>query len=223
MKLRTHGKVPVAGVVLRRMRAGFTLIELLAVRVIMSLLFALAAPAVLNALGATSLSTAGDLVRNKLTQAQQEAIAKNTPVEVRFYYYEDRDYEGFGERVRAFQMFQLTNDPENPIVRLSEPVYLEGGIVLSADTDLSRFPDFAGEDTEGYCTRATPSGSATYWRFRFLPDGSTDLPGNDRWFWTALDDREEERVQGGGETPANFYTIQLDPLTGSARTFRPGE
>ena len=205
-------------------KRAFTLLELLVVMAIMSLLIALAPPAVMNALGATSLTTAGDLVRNKLTQAQQEAIAKNAPIEVRFYYYEDRDYEG-GERVRAFQMFQLTNNPEEPIIRVSEPIYLEGGIVLSSDITLSSFPDFGSGpgDVEGYCTRATTVGSAKYWAFRFLPDGSTNLPGNALWFVTALEEVDEERIQSGGENPPNYFTIQIDPLTGAVRTFRPGE
>ena len=209
----------------RRSR-GFTLVELLTVIVIMALLIVMVAPNVFQALSGTSLTTAGDLVRNKLTQAQQEAIAKNTPVEVRFYKYTDRDYSEDGDQVRAIQLFRLQNDPVNPFVRIEEPTYLEGGVVLSSKVltpsgelpdAMSSFTDFDSPDDEGYCTRST--NGASYWAFRFYPDGSTNLPGNRVWYYTALSALDEQRE----ETPKNFYTIQIDPLTGAVRTFRPGD
>jgi hypothetical protein len=67
-----------------------------------------------------------------------------------------------------------------------------------------------------------------YSLFRFYPDGSTNLsptgdPDNGRWYVTihALSDS----ATGTGEgivPPANFCTVQIDPVSGTTKSFRPG-
>jgi len=66
-----------------------------------------------------------------------------------------------------------------------------------------------------------------YWyvAFRFMPDGSTNLPGRSlsdpsgAWFITihGLTDK-----MAGSVPPANFYTLQVDPISGTLKQFRPG-
>ena len=59
-----------------------------------------------------------------------------------------------------------------------------------------------------------------YVALRFHPDGSTDLlPTAGPWFLTLHDE-----VQGDGlaQPPANFSTIEMDPVNGSLKFFRPG-
>ena len=64
-----------------------------------------------------------------------------------------------------------------------------------------------------------------YVAFRFLPDGSTNLPGksatdaNGAWFVT-LQNINDKPV--GTTPPNNFYTLQVDPVSGTLKQFRPG-
>jgi len=76
-----------------------------------------------------------------------------------------------------------------------------------------------------------------YVALRFLPDGSTDLPptgvdvgdgtkGNrDSWYLTIHGTQIQAKGPDGvGKTstlPDNFFILQIDPITGSTRSYRP--
>jgi uncharacterized protein (TIGR02596 family) len=59
--------------------------------------------------------------------------------------------------------------------------------------------------------------------FRFMPDGSTDLPAtttldaHGAWFVTLHNINDK-----AGVVPANFFTLQVDPVSGTLKQFRPG-
>lgn len=78
----------------RQRPAAFTLIELLVVMAIMALLISIAAPGVIRALSGNRITTSGDLVLNRLVQAQQQAIAESSTIEVRFFRRVDQDSPG---------------------------------------------------------------------------------------------------------------------------------
>ena len=69
-----------------------------------------------------------------------------------------------------------------------------------------------------------------YTSFRYLQDGSTDLPSgtkatvggsgklDDSWYITlvGLNDNEKDI------STVNFYTVQVDPTSGATKSYRPG-
>jgi uncharacterized protein (TIGR02596 family) len=77
----------------------------------------------------------------------------------------------------------------------------------------------------------------TYVGFRFLPDGSTNLPSkstgdpNGCWYVTLRNVNDVNPQLGpgslttgaaGGTRPVNFFTLLVDPVSGTTRQFRPG-
>jgi hypothetical protein len=124
--------------------------------------------------------------------------------------------------------------PMGSITRLPE------SITLVADPDLSPLlpsansqSDTKNGSTPGY---AGVSG-ATYNAIRFMPDGTCRLPGSVSTATSGLttitfsQDITNSHITLASDAgaaitkstlPRNFYTIQIDPFSGKARTYRPG-
>jgi len=64
-----------------------------------------------------------------------------------------------------------------------------------------------------------------YVAFRFMPDGSTNLPAasvtdtNGAWYVTLHNLTDP---MGSIKPPANFFTLQVDPVSGTLKQYRPG-
>ena len=68
----------------------------------------------------------------------------------------------------------------------------------------------------------TPIGSQyQYVAFRFLPNGSTNLSPSDSWYVTHPQPEGPGRQRAARTPPANFFTLQIDPVSGSMKGFRP--
>jgi uncharacterized protein (TIGR02596 family) len=197
-------------------RAAFTLTELLVVIMVLGMLLVVAAPSLFNSTSASRLTITGDLVLSKLTEAQQEAIASNSEVEVRFI---ERGEIGKLEdkpRLRALGLFGVGTgddaDSEGDFVPSEAATGFEEGVVISNKPKISSLLD------AGFKEEAGPSGNRErYLSFRFLPDGSTNLAAGSPWFLTLVSTEGEEK-EG---VPPNFYTVQIDAATGRIRSFRP--
>jgi uncharacterized protein (TIGR02596 family) len=202
----------------RRAPSAFTLFELLLVIIVLSVLLIVSAPALFNSTQSSQLTSAGDLVLNKLSEAQQESIASNAEVEVRFFEHRDPDGVDQTPRLRSLQLLSLAAGnggevgapgflPRAPRTRFAE------GIVISGKEKLTSLlgGGFNGKaDTEG-------GEDGRYLSVRFRPDGSTSLMPGKTWFLTLVtEDSERTTVEA-----SNFYTIQIDPATGRMRSFRP--
>jgi hypothetical protein len=62
--------------------------------------------------------------------------------------------------------------------------------------------------------------SAQYLKITFYPNGTTSLNTTLRNSYLTL--AEEGKVaEGSSQAPPNYYTIQIDPVTGRARSYRP--
>lgn len=205
---------------------------------VLGVLFAIAAPNLFSVLQSSTLLSEGNLVRNKLTQAQQLALSSNSDVEVRFFRFADPSAAETEPEFRAFQFFQFDErgvlNPVSKFFRINPPVLIskEFSTLLNEKGNTDADAKFYGFLAPSNGSAKIPIGSrevdSDYVSFRFRPDGSTDLPGRsgsadayqggDTWYLTLLQGVETAAASG---LPANYYAIQLDPFNGRLAVFRP--
>ena len=231
----------------RSPKPGFTLVELLAVVSLIAIVIAFAVPAITQIMKGTQISQASQLLNDTLLLGRQYAVSRSHPVEVRFYRYGDPDTPG--ERYddpstgkwRAIQLFDVMEN--GAVIPAAEMVRFPKGVILQEDQystllrpELRPYIDASTDMTAPEIPLEVNNKKVgrTYWinSFRYLPDGSTDLPptaslsGNDdpsesnddRWYVTMLGLAEENKPI----SQANFFTVQIDSVTGTLKTFRPG-
>lgn len=206
-----------------RMKAGFSLVELLVVVAVVVVITGLAVPAFNSISRSSGVALAGDMVMGQLALARQAALARNRPVEVRFYRIADPDGDGSME-YRALQLFEVL--PDGNYTPLGRVERLPGRVIISETSGLSTLISSLADDTTNYGMPsplpAIPAlGSYTGLAFRILPNGSTDLPAfpaSEESFHMTLHTKTEPIENG---RPINFVTVQIDPINGSLRSFRP--
>lgn len=207
---------------------GFTLTELLVIVLVMAVVAAFSVPAVTKVLGSVSLTEGGKIVSDQLGLARQLALTRNAPVEFRLYQLpEEGAAPGAGPAVyRGCQIFTVPVD-EGEAAPLTKPVLLPGGIVLlslpAASSLLaagaSASPSLMSGSSSGARFAGYEAGAYNYLAFHFNADGGTDLSPNATWFLTL--GQKQDLARSGNGVPANFVTIQIDPVNGRTRSFRP--
>lgn len=188
--------------------AAFSLIELLMVISIIVILMVVAVPAVSSIATGTNLERAGQTVADSIGLARQEAVAKNREVQVAFLQMPD---EAGQEAWRGIQIWRIDNSTNgfvtNPVTKL---LPLPHGIVIASN---ATSPLLNNAPLSG--TRATPSGNLAYRAFRFRANGAVDTGIGSNNYLTVQSARDT------GNPPPNFFTIQINPVTGKATTLRP--
>jgi len=195
---------------------AFSLIELLAVMAVIAILAVLAIPAVTSTLRASRLTTTGQFVVDELNLARQAAVSRNIPVEVRFYKLPDYNQTAYAPPsvYRALQSFTIQDGKATPLSKarfFPSPVILSGGAsespFLSSTNPEQASP--AGVTVAGY------GASYRYRSFQFTAAGFATIATAENSFTLVLQN-DKPLAQG-----ANFFTIQINPITGSVRHFRP--
>lgn len=211
--------------------SGFSLIEMIVVVGIIAIIAVFAVPAASTIIRGSQLTQASQILTDQFNLARQQALTKNRSIEVRFYRFADSEQPG--EEVdkpetgkfRAIQVFEVletgTPVPLGKIQRLPNSVVFNDGELSTlidttpgGSTQSPRRPT----DTDPELPRGVGK-NYEYAAFRFLPDGSTNLQPTKNWYTTihAITD-----VVEGDTPPPNFFTLQIDPVSGTTKGYRPG-
>lgn len=202
---------------------AFSLIELLAVMGIIVIILAFVAPAAIGIVRGNKMTQASQIVSGQLSLARQTAITKNVPVEVRFYQFADPETPGETVsdpstwRFRAVQAFEVVK--ARILTPLQEIRYLPGGVVLDSGSTLSSLLSSpVPEDGRDPIARAGTSYKFSSVRFR--PDGSvTGVSLGVPSFMTLHNLSDGDRLSSA---PNNYVAIEIDPINGTLKEFRPG-
>ncbi|MDB6156277.1 MAG: hypothetical protein JWL90_4730 [Chthoniobacteraceae bacterium] len=228
----------------RPRQTGFSLIELLIVCGIIAIVVGFTVPAATTLIKGTQMTQASQLLADHMSLARQYALTKNRSVEVRFYKFADPETPGEDKaklstgKFRAFQAFEVLESGGSVAIfkvqRLPSTVIMNESVELSsligaqdrisAQTQKSRdasLPDLPREVGLNY----------EYVKFRFQPDGSTDLnlsltgPAEGKWYVTLhgidYDAVTTTSPKDSSSKQINFFTLQVDPVSGATKSYRP--
>jgi len=197
-------------------RGGFTLMELLCVVAVISIIAVVSVNSMQRVLLATNLTSSAAMVVDEFNLARQRAISENCPVEVRLY--QVPDASGGTQVYRAIGLYQINSSGPQLVHKIT---YLNGNVVLSNSTT---FGTLLASSATG--AASLPNSGATaypYSYFQFRPDGSTNLSpltsNSDTWHVMLFNSTQPP---SGTTPPANYISVQLDPVTGRTVTFQPG-
>ena len=218
-------------------RRAFSLIELLVVCAIIGIIVGFTIPAATTMMRGSQLTQGSQLLNDQIGLARQTALARNRAVEVRFFRFADPEVPGEDPldkgtwNYRGFQLFEILENgvavPLSEFRTLPNTVIMNPGRLSSLLDDAVRGEPKRPGPTDPEIPRLSSKKimkeeSYEFQAFRFRQDGSTDLPsaGENEWYVTlhGINDRVPEDAS---KPPPNFFTLQVDPVSGATRSFRP--
>src|SRR5262249_49917722 len=137
--------------------------------------------------------------------------------------------------IQIFETLDAIDTTRNDFIRvpIDKPAILPQSIVIDKD-QLSSLINLASGPPAAP-TKASPDrtkdpqmprnvgSNYAFVYFRYLPDGSTNLPATlaagQAWYVTVHNIND---IIKGTTAPPNFYTIQIDPVSGAMKQYRPG-
>lgn len=200
---------------------AFTLVELITVIAVMATLMLISMPYLVGTMQANRLTAAGEGLMFRLARLQQVVATTSQPAEIRFYKFELEGVTGY----HAFQLF-AHDESTGELAALENPIYFKPDNLVLVEGQMSPLlnPSAHSSDAEEWPRAAEDepfkSMSAQYLRIAFYPNGSTSLKAPLREAYLTLV-AETSMQEAATETPANYYTIQIDPVTGRAKSYRP--
>ena len=194
-----------------RVRSAFSLIELLVVVAIIGLLMTAAVPALNSVLENGRLTQAATLVVNQFTLARQKASAENKNITLRFIRKDDKSPF---DRIQLVTLDSATN--ATPVSRLTT---LPMQTAIASDIALTSLMSLTESTANSARDPSIPElgTSYLYRQCTFRPRGSLDLSIQSNWFATVVLQRNASNTTA----PANFATIQVDPVNGGLQIYRP--
>lgn len=204
-----------------RTRAGMSLVEMLLVLVIISLLVALGSVSISSALRGSTLTRAGELIEAELAEGRQEAVASNHDVQVMFF-----NLTGNANGWRGIQMWKVDQTVSGAVTTPLTKVYLiPDGVIISSDATLSPLLNLLINQNVGTNPMAITGttvlpvyGSVQYVGFRFRANGATDTIIDTSHNYLTLVNANGYTT---GSTPANYFTLQINPINGKVTSYRP--
>jgi uncharacterized protein (TIGR02596 family) len=217
-------------------RQAFSLIELLIVITVLGIIATFTIPAMNTVLRGSNLTQASSMLVGQLSLARQQALSRNRPVEVRFYRFGDSETPGEKAddpatgRYRAMQLFEVQSNgkisvPIDKIQRLPGPIvfaYTDAVNGLSSLIDKGTAGEPKVPLVDDTSAPPLPRGvkmKYEYATLRFMPDGSTDKSPIGKWFVTLIN--INDKLDAPNKPPPNFFTVQIDPVSGTTRIYRP--
>lgn len=215
-------------------KRAFSLIELVIVISVIVVIAAFTIPAMNTVLKGSQLNQGSGLLVGQLNIARQQALSRNRQIEVRFYRYADPETPGEDStrletgKFRAMQLFQIT--PQGVALPIDKVQTLPSSVIFSySETEglssLLDKPTALTPKKPGINDKAAPrlgrgiDYNYDYVSFKFMQDGSTDRNPTGRWFVTVIG--LNDRLESPTKPPPNFFTVQIDPVSGVTKTYRP--
>lgn len=214
-----------------RTHRGFSLTELLVVIAIIGLLSSLLLPAISSMMRGKQLTRGGDRLVSLLSLARQTAIAKNHSIEIRFYQFGDPEVPGESAatpssgKYRAIQSFEI--DDSGKATPIGKCEIMPPTIIMDSGAALSTLPGQSNgktnwttlPDTRDLQVKIARAGTNYNCRaFCFLADGSAALSKTGKWFVTLHNILDGDALT---TAPKNYITVQIDPSSGSLKTWQP--
>lgn len=193
-------------------RRGFTLIELLAVLIVMTVVMTLTVPSVRSMIQSYQIKQAGIMFQSKLAEARQIAFSLNRPVQVRLC----GPSSSTAAPYKTIQIFSI--DSTGKPAPVGRAATLPPGVCIASDPtytsvlSLSELLTTADDPLVGALGK-----TYAYRKFNVYPSGTTDLNPEAKWFMTIGDDRSNS----AGKRPANFATVQIDPVNATSTVYNP--
>lgn len=195
-------------------RTAFSLIELLVVIGILAILTTAAAPALSSVMTGSNLNRAGQMVADQIALARQEAVTKNREVQIRFFTIDSISKSG-PSGVQLWRVDEGAAGPTtNPVGRMMR---LPDGIVINPDTAISPLLFSTNGGLISGNTNLSSYGTVSYTGFRIRANGTMDNAIGKNNFVTL----QNATPAPSSTVPANYYTLQINPVTGKVITYRP--
>ncbi len=205
-------------------RCGFSLMELLVVIAIMMILMALVVPATSSLMKSMSMGRAVSMITDEMNFARQTALSRNRDVEVRFYRMGSK-LDANDKQYRAYRTLLADGIDPAKAQPLSKVKYLPETVIFSGDTAFSTLLDYANSGRSGLVrsNESLAGASTEYVSFFFRANGGTSLKPvsgtNSLWYLTLHGEKSQTNAATG--LPDNYFTAQIDPVTGRLRSYRP--
>lgn len=192
---------------------AFSLIELLVVVAIIGVLSTIAIGGLNNVARSTNLASAAQRLGDQFALARQTAVARNMPVEVRIYDLPDYD-STTGNFMRGMQVFLSDG------TAVSRPLLFPQRVIVSTNTTLSPMLSSMDSGTTNFSSYT----NRDYKSFTIRPNATLSITNASGVFSDTncfLTLHHENDIKTDGVKPANFATVQINPVTSKVTILRP--